>query len=50
MEMSYIVITLVVLFVSAFFLGIYGYNKSINENTFRDKNLIKKNTEPEKES
>lgn len=45
METSYIWITIVVLFVSAFFLGIYGYKESMNENVFRDKNLLKKNTD-----
>ena len=45
METSYIVITVAVLFVSAFFLGIYGYKESMSENIFRDKNLILKNTD-----
>jgi hypothetical protein len=45
MDSSYIVITVVVLFVSAFFLGIYGYKDAMSDNIFRDKNLIKKNTD-----
>jgi hypothetical protein len=44
-EISYIWTTVIVLFVSTFFLAMYGYKESMSENIFRDKNLIKKNTD-----